>query len=191
MRDRNETASRPRVVALVGSPRRQGNTVYAVGVAAGELERHGVGCDTVMLCDVMTSLCRADPGRYVCGDLDDATEALLDRVWSADGLILATPIHFCNVSAQMKAFMDRTNDRFLRRQWLAPKVVGLMAIGGQGGFTDTIGAMRRYLELIAPSGPPIEVATGHADAVGEAQQSEEVRAAALAMAARMADILFR
>ena len=188
MDQRNETAWRPGVLALVGSPRRQGNTVFAVQVAAEELARRGVDCEPVLLCDYVIRLCEADPDHSAGGAEDDA-EALLDRVWAADGLILATPIHFCNVSAQMKAFMDRTNDRFLRRQWLAPKAVGLMAIGGQGGFTDTVSAMRRYLELIAPSGPPIAVATGHADAVGEAQQSEEVRAAALAMAARMADIL--
>jgi multimeric flavodoxin WrbA len=187
--DQDERTARPKVVALVGSPRRQGNTVTAVQIAVEELAGRGVDCEPVMLCDYMIRLCEVDPGRQVCGGVEDDAELLLDRVWAADGLILATPIHFCNVSAQMKAFMDRTNDRFLRQQWLTPRVVGLMAIGGQGGFTDTIALMRRYLELIAPSGPPITVATGHADAVGEAQRSEEVRAAALAMAARMADIL--
>jgi multimeric flavodoxin WrbA len=189
MEHEEETTKRPTVVALVGSPRRQGNTVTAVEIAAGELARRGVDCQPILLCDYMMRLCEADPGRTVCGGVEDDAEVLLDRVWAADGLILATPIHFCNVSAQMKAFMDRTNDRFLRQQWLVPKTVGLMAIGGQGGFTDTIGSMRRYLELMAPSGPQIAVATGHADAVGEAQRSEEVRAAALAMAARMAEIL--
>ena len=189
MDQKDDTARRPNVLALVGSPRRQGNTVFAVQVAAEELARRGMDCETVLLCDYMIRLCEADPGRNVCGGVEDDAEVLLDRVWAADGLILATPIHFCTVSAQMKAFMDRTNDRFLRKQWLAPKAVGLMAIGGQGGFTDTINTMRRYLELIAPSGPPIAVATGHADAVGEAQQSDEVRAAALTMAAHMADIL--
>jgi multimeric flavodoxin WrbA len=187
--DQNDaTVRRPTVLALVGSPRRQGNTVFAVQVAAEELARRGVDCESVLLCDYMVRLCESDPDRNECGE-EDGAEVLLDRVWAADGLILATPIHFCTVSAQMKAFMDRTNDRFLRQQWLAPKAVGLMAIGGQGGFTDTINTMRRYLELIAPSGPPTAVATGHADAVGEAQQSDEVRAAALTMAARMADIL--
>ena len=187
--DEGEEAARPKVVALVGSPRRLGNTVTAVQIAAEELARRGVDCEAVMLCDYMIRLCEADPGRQVCGGAEDDAELLLDAVWAADGLILATPIHFCNVSAQMKAFMDRTNDRFLRKQWLAPKAVGLLAIGGQGGFTDTITAMRRYLELVAPSGPPIEIATGHADAVGEAERSQEVRAAAVAMAARLADIL--
>jgi hypothetical protein len=50
-------------------------------------------------------------------------------------------------------------------------------------------ALTGYLDLVAPSHPPIEVATAHAEAMGEARQSQEVRQAALAMAARMADIL--
>ena len=46
-----------------------------------------------------------------------------------------------------------------------------------GRLTDPSAAMRRYLDLVAPSHPPIEVATGHADAVGEAQRSNEVQEA--------------
>jgi multimeric flavodoxin WrbA len=176
-------------VALVGSPRRQGNTVFAVSVATKELERRGLSCETVMLCDLPISLYDVDTGQQTRVSAEEDVEALLDRVWAADGLILATPIYFCNVSAQMKAFMDRTNDRFMNEQWLTPKAVGLLAIGGHGGFTDTVEAMRRYLDFVAPSHPPVEVATGLADTLGEARQSQEVSQAALAMASRMADIL--
>jgi multimeric flavodoxin WrbA len=178
----------PRVVALVGSPRRTGNTVFAVGVATQELERRGVRCETILLCDLPISLAEREAGRKTRTSAEEQVEAVLDRVWAADGVILATPIHFSNVSAQMKAFMDVTNDRYMTEDWLAPRVVGLLAIGAHV-FTSTIDAMRRYVDLIAPSHPPVVVATGHADAVGEAQSSEEVRKAALAMAGSMADIL--
>ncbi len=180
---------RPKVVALVGSPRRRGNTVTAVGMATQEFERRGVSCETVMLCDFTAGLIGVEADRHQRERADDRVERLLDRVWAADGLILATPIHFCNVSAQMKAFMDGTNDRFLNKHWLTPKTVGLLAIGAQGGFTETIATMRRYLDLVAPSHPRIEIATGHADAAGEAQWSLEVREAARAMAVRVADNL--
>jgi multimeric flavodoxin WrbA len=185
---RRQSDHRPRVVALVGSPRPAGNTAAAVDVATQELERRGVDCETVMLCDFTSSLIAADGGQTPSGAEDEA-ESLLDRVWAADGLILATPVHFCNVSTQMKAFMDGSNDRFMNEQWLTPKSVGLLVIGAQGGFTDTVGALRRYLDLVAPSHPPIEVAKGHADAIGEAQRSQEVYEAARVMAARMADVL--
>ncbi|MAE10354.1 MAG: hypothetical protein CL876_00270 [Dehalococcoidales bacterium] len=32
---------------------------------------------------------------------------MLNRFRAADGLILATPVYYYNVSAQMKVFMDR------------------------------------------------------------------------------------
>jgi multimeric flavodoxin WrbA len=173
----------------VGSPRRSGNTATAVRVATDELERRGVQCETVMLCDFVASFFDVALGDGSPAGGDDCAEELLDGVWAAQGLILATPIYFCTMSAQMKAFMDRTNDRFMTERWLAPRVVGLMAVGAEGGFAENIAAMRRYLDLMAPSHPPIEVAVGHADVVGDAPRSQEVQEAARTMAARMADIL--
>jgi multimeric flavodoxin WrbA len=180
---------RPTVVALVGSPRRGGNTAFAAGVATEELERRGVACETIALSDLPLLPSGSDSGSRDGTSSEDGVEALLDRVWAADGLILATPVHFCNVSAQMKAFMDRTNDRYLNRQWLSPRVIGLLVIGGQGGFSDTVAALRRYIDCVAPSQPPVEVASGHADARGEAQRSTEVAASVRTMAARMAAVL--
>ena len=178
----------PRVVALVGSPRRTGNTVFAVGVATQELERRGVSSETILICDLPISLNAPEAGQQTRTSAEEQLEAVLDRVWAADALILATPIHFSNVSAQMKAFMDATNDRYMMERWLTPQAVGLMVIGAHV-FTSTVDAMRRYVDLIAPGHPPVFVATGHADAVGEARQSEEVRTSALIMAGRIADIL--
>jgi multimeric flavodoxin WrbA len=178
---------RPKVVAIVGSPRRGGNTAFAASIVTQELERCGIRCETVALSDLQL-LCGSDPDSGGTAGGDDV-EALLDSVWDADGLILATPVHFCNVSAQMKAFMDRTNDRYMNRQWLTTKIVGLVIVGGQGGFSETVAALRRYLDFVAPSRPPVEVAAGHADARGEARRSTEVRESARAMAGRMADVL--
>lgn len=161
--------------------------MFAVGVATRELERRGVSSETILICDLPISLNASEAGQTRTS-AEEQLEAVLDRVWAADGLILATPIHFSNVSAQMKAFMDATNGRYMTEDWLTPKTVGLVAIGAHV-FTSTIDAMRRYVDLIAPSHPPIVVATGHADAVGEAQRSEEIRAAALTMAGSMADVL--
>ena len=179
------------MVAILGSPRRTGNTAYALRLATDELERRGIGTRTVALCDYAVDPCQGHDdcdARTRCPADDDADE-LLDLAYAADGLILATPVYFRNVSAQMKAFMDRTNGRYLRKQWMTPKAVGLMAIGAQGGLSDTVHALQRYLELVAPSGPPVEVATGHADAAGDAEGSAEVRENVLRMASRLADHL--
>jgi multimeric flavodoxin WrbA len=142
-----------------------------------------------MLCDLHIDPCADNASRQVRPAAEERLEEQLDRVWAADGLILATPIYFRNVSAQMKAFMDCTNDRFMSEQYLTPKAVGLLVIGGHDDFTETVQALTGYLDSVAPSHPPIEVATSHANATGEARQSPEVRQATLAMAAPMAAIL--
>jgi multimeric flavodoxin WrbA len=65
--------------------------------------------------------------RRVCPLGDDAAD-ILDAVYAADGLILATPVYYENVSAQMKAFMDRNAFRYAHDEWLRAKAVGLVAV---------------------------------------------------------------
>jgi len=78
--------------------------------------------------------------RRVCPLGDDAAD-ILDAVYAADGLILATPVYYENVSAQMKAFMDRNAFRYAHDEWLRAKAVGLVA--------DTAGSAAERPELLA------------------------------------------
>jgi multimeric flavodoxin WrbA len=184
-------ASAPTVVAVVGSPRLRGNTVYATRLATDELERRGVRCETVHIAELKIQLCR---GHDDCGERDacpftDDAEGAYDRMWAADGLILASPVHFATVSALMKIFLDRTNHRYLKGPPLQPKVAGLIAVGGQGGMKDTLHTLQRYLEIVCPVEPPVYTAKGRADKLGEAEASSKLRDSVLAMADAMADTL--
>ena len=87
-------------MAVVGSPRPRGNTVALVDVALDELAARGAACERIMLGESHIAPCL---GHDTCGDLaacaivDDAA-AVLDRVYAADALILATPVYYENVS---------------------------------------------------------------------------------------------
>ena len=59
--------------------------------------------------------------------MDDATR-VLDQVYAADGLNLASPVYYENVSSQMKAFIDRNVFRYYHDEWLMTKIVGKMAV---------------------------------------------------------------
>jgi multimeric flavodoxin WrbA len=181
----------PSVVAIIGSPRAHGNAAAAVATATAELERRGIRCETLPLCQYLIEPCR---GHENCGTrrscpVEDDAEEVYEKVYAADGLILATPVYFANVSAQMKAFMDRTNHRYLHGPPLAPRVAGLIAIGGQGGLKSTIAAMQRFLMISCPTPPAIEAVTGIAEKAGAARRSEQLREDLLEMARRMADVL--
>jgi multimeric flavodoxin WrbA len=184
--------SRPKVVAVIGSPRRRGNTATLVDAALEELERSGCECTRIVLADKRIEFCS---GHVFCGERacphDDDMAGILEQVYAADGLILATPIYYENVSGQMKTFMDRNATRYYGGQHLAPEVVGLIAIAGESDAEDTLAAMRRFLALSNPEELPAEAVGGCADKPGEAAQDAELMAKARALGRSMAESLSR
>jgi len=123
--------------------------------------------------------------------LDDELHDVLDLVYGADGLILASPVYYENVSAQMKAFMDRNLWQYTRERWLEPRVIGLVAIAGETGLDDTISAMRRFLALSTQREIPVETLTGIAYGLGEAAASPKLMDEARTFAGRLASYLLQ
>jgi multimeric flavodoxin WrbA len=182
--------SRPKVVAVIGSPRRHGNTATLVEAALEELERGGCECTRIMLADKRIEFCS---GHVFCGERacphDDDMAGILEQVYAADGLILATPIYYENVSGQMKTFMDRNATRYYHEEWLTPKVVGLIAVAAESSADDTLAAMRRFVALSNPEELPVVALGGCADKPGEAAQDAELMAKARALGRSMAELL--
>jgi multimeric flavodoxin WrbA len=175
-----QSASGPHVVALVGSPRARGNTSLLVDAALEEFSRRGLRCDKVMLGERRIAPCLGHEDcadRAACPHGDDASE-VLDLVYSADCLILATPVYYENVSAQMKAFIDRNVFRYAHDEWLTAKAVGLIAVTAETGLDETLAALRRYVALSTDGDVPIFSAGGYADKLGAAAADAELLAAA-------------
>ena len=178
--------SRPKVVAVIGSPRRRGNTATLVDAALEELERGGCDCARIVLADKRIEFCS---GHVNCGERacphDDDMAGILEQVY-ADGLLLATPIYYENVSGQMKTFMDRNATRYYGDEHLTPKAVGLIAVAGESDAEDTLAAMRRFLALSNPEELPVVALGGCADKPGEVAQDAELMAKARELGREMA-----
>ncbi len=99
------------IVAIYGSPRKKGNSAVLthrflekVGELGAESRSYFLntmtfkGCQACMGCKTKKDHC------IVKDDLADVLEA----VRASDVLVLATPVYFGDVSAQVKAFIDRT-----------------------------------------------------------------------------------
>lgn len=184
----NEGGGRPLVVAVVGSPRRRGNTSTLVDEALAELERRGAAVEKIMLGDHHVAPCLAHEdcaGLTRCPQEDD-TERLLTTVYAADGLLLATPVYYENVSAQMKAFIDRNLFQYSHDVFLTTKVIGLLVVTAETGMEDALAALRRFVQLSTGSDLPVCVMGGYADAIGDAAKDEQLLAAARRLAADMA-----
>ena len=101
-----------KVLILMGSPRKNGNTAQCVAPFGDELERQGHTCEMVWLYDKQIAPCRAcrfcqqDWSRFTCAIRDDAAE-LAEKILASDVLVLASPIYSWYCTPPMKALLDR------------------------------------------------------------------------------------
>jgi multimeric flavodoxin WrbA len=135
------------ILAVVGSPRLDGNTNYLVDQALDEATKLGARTEKIIVSEHRLSPCR---GHINCSELnscaqqDDGT-LLLDKLCEANGVILATPVYYYDVSAWMKTFIDR--NYFLRQHGkkCQAKTVGIIVVAGSIGVEDTVQTLNRYV----------------------------------------------
>ncbi|NOX44150.1 MAG: flavodoxin family protein [Caldiserica bacterium] len=100
-----------KVIGIVGSPRRGGNTDVLVEQVLAGAGAHGLETEKVLLGELEIAPCRAcyscaDSGRCVIGD---DFHALLEKALGSAGIVLGSPMYVGTVTAQMKAFVDRVD----------------------------------------------------------------------------------
>jgi multimeric flavodoxin WrbA len=101
-----------KVVSLLGSPRKKGNSSIMADYLVSQLENeHGAHAVTYYLNSLDYKGCQAcflcKTKKDKCIQKDDLAPVLED-VSGCDVLIMATPVYFGEVSAQLKGFIDRT-----------------------------------------------------------------------------------
>jgi multimeric flavodoxin WrbA len=108
------------ILAIYGSPRRQGNTATLLKHAVWGAIDAGAQVDEIILRDLKISpcleiyACKKD-GR--CAIKDDFHQ-VVDQILSAKGLILASPVFFYTVSAHTKILMDRCQSLWVKKYWI-------------------------------------------------------------------------
>lgn len=125
-----------RVLILSASPRKNGNSQLLCQRFQEGAEARGHRVKLVRLAEKQIGFCRACDacmkGSGKCVLKDDMGE-LLEDFQRADVLVLATPVYFYGICAQMKAFIDRTYPIW---QHLGEKEVYYIVSAGLG--TDII-----------------------------------------------------
>ena len=130
-------------IAISGSPRINGNTDYLVKVFADHCRKLGVNVEVIRLYDynikpcISCRLCLED-GK--CRIKDDMCK-IYPKILSCNGILLASPVYFNNVSAQMKAFMDRT---WCLRGKLKWKIGGGIVVGRRYGHELALNAIHSF-----------------------------------------------
>ncbi len=126
------------VTAFVGSARKQGVTWRATRQLLDLLEARGdVRAELVFLSDHQLGLCTGCKACFIRGEefcpLHDDRDLLIEKLNRSDGVILASPVYSFQVSAHMKAFLDRLGFAFHRPRFFGKTFTSLVVEGLFGG----------------------------------------------------------
>jgi len=102
-----------KVVAFNGSPRKEGNTAALIKHVLAELEKEGIETETVQVggkyirgC-IACAKCFENTDKKCIIDKDIVNECI-EKMLEADGIILASPTYFADLTPELKALIDRT-----------------------------------------------------------------------------------
>jgi len=106
-----------KVLGILGSPRREGNTEILLDEALRGASDHGGVCEKVILRDLKITPCLeiykcAEDG--VCA-IQDEMQGLFPKIIQAERLLLASPIFFYSVPALAKSMIDRCQSLWARK----------------------------------------------------------------------------
>lgn len=100
-----------KVTAFNGSPRTDGNTSLMIRQAFAALEAEGIETELFQLggrkirgCAACFGCARKKDGHCA---VDDVVNECIDKMVESDGIILASPTYFADVTSEMKALIDR------------------------------------------------------------------------------------
>lgn len=101
-----------KVVAINGSPKKEGNTCIGINLAAEELKKEGIEVEIIHVGNKVIRGCTACGGcsknkNEKCIFDDDIVNESIQKMKNADGIILASPVHYSAIGGTMKSFLDR------------------------------------------------------------------------------------
>lgn len=135
------------VLGLQGSPRLNGNTSLLLKTFMEEAENLGASTHTVNAYLKNITPCKelkVCETKGLCPINDDMDNEIYSLFWDADLIVMATPVFFYSVPAQLKALIDRSQNQWTRkyklkledpgRKWRKGFVLALGATKGANLF---------------------------------------------------------
>lgn len=149
-----------KIIAINGSPKKEGNTAHALKLVLEPLEKAGYETEIIQIGGEVIGGCRACG---LCGKnkdeqcviKSDSVNECIQKLKAADGILLGSPVHYSGISGAMKSFLDRAfyvagaNGNLFRHKVAA----GIVAVRRSGG-TAALDQLYKYLmysEMLLPS----------------------------------------
>ena len=166
-----------KVLAFNGSPRKDGNTAILINHVFRELEKEGLETELVQLSGKKIHGCIAcykcfENKDQRCSVKDDFANECIEKMIKADGIILGSPVYFADVTAEMKALIDRAGFVSLANGGLYKNKAGasVVALRRTGGI-HTLDSLNHF--FLAGQMIIVGRAIGIGRNIGEVEKDEE------------------
>jgi multimeric flavodoxin WrbA len=169
-----------KVVAFNGSARRDGNTAILVNTVFRELKKAGIKTELVQLSGKKIRGCTACGKCFVnqdkrCAVKGDILNEYIEKMLDADGIILASPTYFTDVSTEMKALIDRAGFVAKANQDMFRRKVGAAVVAARRGGAihafDTLNHFFFISQMVVPGSSYWNIGLGLAP--GDVKGDEE------------------
>jgi len=169
-----------KVVAINGSPKKEGNTYQIISILAEQLKKEDIeteilhiGGDAIKGC-IACGQCKKQKNEK-CVQENDNVNKCIQIMKMADGIILGSPVYFSSIPGTMKSFLDRVFYVSTANSNLFRYKVGVSVVADRrAGAVLTINQLNNYLnysEMFLPSSNYWNVAYGSIP--GEAIKDDE------------------
>jgi multimeric flavodoxin WrbA len=148
-----------KILGIMGSPRLGGNTDLLLDAALNGAQSQGAEAEKLVVDKLNISPCREHYGCLEDGHcvIRDDMDALYPKLLAADGIVVASPMFFYGITAQLKALIDRcqalwARKHVLKQSWPGAERRGaFIAVGATKGeklFDGSIATVRYFFKTI-------------------------------------------
>ena len=143
-----------KVIAINGSPKKEGNTFHALRLVGEELIAQGIEFEMLHVGNRMIHGCTACRKCAETMDLrcsgvpNDDFNKINQQIYEADGILLGSPVYYAGIAGTMKSFLDRLYyvsgaNGGLFRQKVGAAVIAVRRSGG----SSTFDCLNHYLNI--------------------------------------------
>ena len=136
-----------KILGINGSPRgSKSQTLILVNAVLEGAKASGADVELVDACKLRINYCNACDVCYTKGKCihEDDFEGLYHKMLASDGLILASPVYFRSVTAQLKTMIDRMADA-IHCQLLTGKYGCAVATAGSPNYSEVTDYLSRII----------------------------------------------
>jgi multimeric flavodoxin WrbA len=148
-----------KVVAFNASARKNGNTAILLKAVTDELEAEGIKTELIQLAGKPIQGCRAcykcfSRKNRRCAVEKDFLNQCIAKMEEADGILLGSPTYFSDVTATMRAFIERVgfvaraNDYMFKRK-VGAAVIAVRRAGAIPAF-NSVNLFLHYMQMVMP-----------------------------------------